>query len=86
MNSDMAFVSGPGSVNTMVLGDSSGLSDQHGPGGDIALGHAHGHRLLPVTGFFFVSERQEISTVFTPKECVLGYGILLAAETRQTMY
>lgn len=52
MNSDMAFGSSPGSVNTMALGDSSGHSDQHGPGGDTVLGHAHGHRLLPVIGFY----------------------------------
>lgn len=84
MNSDMVFGSSPGSVNTVALGDSSGHSDQHSPGGDMALGHTHGHRVLPVIGFYLYL-RQEISTVFTPKECVLGYGMLLAAETSQNI-
>ncbi|KAL6073616.1 hypothetical protein STEG23_027917 [Scotinomys teguina] len=44
---DMALGSSLIPDDTMVPAGSAGYSDQHGPGGSMALGQLHGHRLWP---------------------------------------
>lgn len=42
---DIALCKIPSQDNTLTLGDSTDPSDQHVLGGNMALGHPHGHRL-----------------------------------------
>ena len=48
MGPDVALGSSPGLGVTMTPSDSSDLSDQHGPGGGIALEHQNVHRTLDI--------------------------------------
>lgn len=42
---DMSLSSSPDPDGSMTLADSSGHSDQKGPGGGTALGHPHAYKL-----------------------------------------